>query len=40
MVPAEVTTDGVAAYPPALASALPGVLHETGKAVQQHRKGD
>ncbi|HEU5329699.1 MAG TPA: DDE-type integrase/transposase/recombinase [Thermomicrobiales bacterium] len=31
----EVTTDGAAAYPPALAAALPPVAHETGKAVQQ-----
>jgi transposase-like protein len=46
VVPDEVTTAGAAAYPPALAAVLPGVLHETGKAVQQrierdhqHRKG-
>jgi IS6 family transposase len=46
VVPDEVTTDCAAAYPPALAAVLPGVLHETGKAVQQrierdhqHRKG-
>jgi len=35
VVPDAVTTDGAAAYPPALAAVLPGVLHETGKAVQQ-----
>jgi transposase-like protein len=41
-----VTTDGAAAYPPALAAVLPAVLQETGKAPQQriardhqHRKG-
>jgi len=46
VVPDEVTTDGAAAYPPALATALPPVLHATGKRVQQriardhrHRKG-
>ncbi len=35
VVPDEVTTDDAAAYPPALAAALPPVAHETGKAVQQ-----
>ena len=46
VVPDEVTTDCSATYPPALAAVLPGVLHETGKAIQQrierdqqHRKG-
>lgn len=46
VVPDEVMTDGAAAYPPALAAVLPGVLHEMGKAVQlrlerdhQHLKG-
>jgi IS6 family transposase len=46
MVPGEVTTDGAAAYPPALAAVLPGALHEAGKVVQrrierdhQHLKG-
>ncbi len=46
VVPDAVTTDCAAAYPPALAAALPPVAHETGKAVQQrierdhqHRKG-
>ena len=39
-VPDEVTTDGAAAYPPALAAVLPGVLHETGKAVQQRIERD
>jgi transposase-like protein len=34
-IPDEVTTDGAAAYPPALVAALPPVAHETGKAVQQ-----
>ncbi len=40
MVPDEVTTDGAAAYPPALAAALPPVAHETGKAVQQRIERD
>jgi len=40
VVPEEVTTDGAAAYPPALAAALPPVLHETGKAVQQRIERD
>jgi IS6 family transposase len=35
VVPDEVTTDGAAAYPPALFTALPPVLHETGKLAQQ-----
>jgi transposase, IS6 family len=46
VVPDEVTTDGAAAYPLALAAELPPVAHETGKRVQQrierdhqHRKG-
>ena len=33
--PTEVTTDCAATYPPALAAVLPGVLHETGKLLQQ-----
>jgi transposase, IS6 family len=40
VVPDEVTTDGAAAYPPALATALPPVLHETGKRVQQRIERD
>lgn len=40
VVPNEITTDGAAAYPPALAAVLPGVLHETGKAVQQRIERD
>jgi len=40
VVPDEVTTDGAAAYPPALAAILPDVLHETGKAVQQRIERD
>ena len=40
VVPDEVTTDGAAAYPPALAAVLPGVLHETGEAVQQRIERD
>lgn len=39
-VPDEVTTDGAASYPPALAAVLPGVLHEPGKAVQQRIERD
>jgi len=46
VAPTEVTTDRAAAYPPALVAVLPGVLHETGKMLQQrierdhqHRKG-
>jgi hypothetical protein len=39
VVPDEVMTDG-AAYPPALAVALPPVAHETGKAVQQRIERD
>src|SRR4051794_33074144 len=35
VVPDEVPTDCSATSPPALAAVLPGVLHETGKAVQQ-----
>ena len=40
VVPDEVTTDGAAAYPPALTTALPGTLHEAGKAVQQRIERD
>jgi hypothetical protein len=40
MVPDEVTTDRAAAYPPALAAALPPVAHETGKRVQQRIERD
>jgi putative transposase len=40
VVPDAVTTDGAATYPPALAAVLPGVLHETGKAVQQRVERD
>ncbi len=40
VVPDEVTTDGAAAYPPALAIAFPPVLHETGKRVQQRIERD
>jgi transposase-like protein len=40
VVPAEVTTDCAAAYPPALAAVLPGALHETGKRVQQRIERD
>jgi transposase, IS6 family len=39
-VPDAVTTDGAAAYPPALAAALPPVAHETGKRVQQRIERD
>ena len=39
-VPDEVTTDGAAAYPPALVAALPPVAHELGKAVQQRIERD
>lgn len=46
VVPDTVTTDCAAAYPPALAAALPAAMHETGEAIQQrierdhrHRKG-
>ena len=46
VIPDEVTTDGAAAYPPALATALPPLAHEVGKRIQQrierdhqHRKG-
>ena len=34
------TTDCAAAYPPALAAALPPVAHETGKRVQQRIERD
>jgi transposase, IS6 family len=40
VVPDEVTTDCAAAYPPALAAVLPGVLHEMGKATQQRIERD
>ena len=40
VVPDEVMTDGAAAYPPALAMALPPALHETGKLVQQRIERD
>lgn len=40
VVPVEVTTDRAAAYPPALAVALPPVAHEVGKAVQQRIERD
>lgn len=40
VVPDEVTTAGAAASPPALAAVLPGVLHETGEAVQQRIERD
>ena len=39
VIPDEVTTDGAAAYPPALA-ALPPLAHETGKVVQQRIERD
>ncbi len=40
VAPTAVTTDGAAAYPPALAAVLPGVLHETGKLLQQRIERD
>jgi transposase-like protein len=40
VIPDEVATDGAAAYPPALAAALPPVAHETGKRVQQRIERD
>jgi transposase-like protein len=40
VVPDEVMTDGAAAYPPALAAVLPGVLHEMGKQIQQRIERD
>ncbi len=40
VAPTEVTTDCAAAYPPALAAVLPGVLHETGKMPQQRIERD
>jgi len=40
VVPTEVTTDYAAAYPPALVAVLPGVLHETGKMLQQRLERD
>jgi len=39
-IPDEVTTDAAAAYPTALAAALPPVAQETGKAVQQQIERD
>ena len=39
-VPDEVTTDGAAAYPPALAAALPPVAHEVGERMQQRIERD
>ncbi len=38
--PTAVTTDGAAAYPPALAAVLPDVLHGTGKRPQQRIERD
>jgi transposase-like protein len=40
VVPDEVATDCAAAYPPALASALPPVAHEPGKRIQQRIERD
>ncbi|MGN6359644.1 MAG: IS6 family transposase [Thermomicrobiales bacterium] len=40
VIPDEVTTDRAAAYPPALARALPPVVHETGKRIQQRIERD
>jgi len=40
VVPDAVTTACAAAYTPALAAVLPGVLHETGKHVQQRIERD
>jgi len=40
VVPDEVTTDCAAAYPPALAAALPPVAHETSKVAQQRIERD
>ena len=40
VAPDAATTDRAAAYPPALAAVLPGVLHEVGKAVQQRIERD
>ncbi len=39
-IPDEVTTDGAATYPASLAAVLPGVLHETGKRIQQRIERD
>jgi IS6 family transposase len=36
----EVTTDCAATYPAALAAALPGIMHEAGKAIQQRIERD
>jgi transposase-like protein len=40
VAPDDVTTDGAAAYPTALAAVLPGAFHETGKAIQQRIERD
>ena len=40
VIPDEVTTDGAAAYPPAIRAALPPVAHEVGKRVQQRIERD
>jgi hypothetical protein len=40
VAPGEVTIDGAAAYPPALAAVLPEVLHETSKLSQQRIERD
>jgi transposase-like protein len=40
VTPKSVTTDQAAAYPPALAVALPAVEHETGKLIQQRIERD
>ncbi len=40
VIPDEVTSDGAATYPPALAAALPPVVHETGKLIQQRIERD
>ena len=40
VLPDTVTTGGAAAYPPALATALPPVAHEVGKRVQQRIERD
>jgi IS6 family transposase len=39
-VPDEVTTDCAATYPAPLAAALPGIMHEAGKAIQQRIERD
>lgn len=40
VAPTEVATDCAAAYPPALAAALPGAAHAAGKRVQQRVERD